>query len=728
MSPRVCFVGLLNLPLLAPEYGGIHAGGAELQQTLLAQALARRGFRVSMVVADLGQPDRAQWCGVTTYRAYRPSEGVGMLRFIHPRWTRVWDALRRADADVYYTSCAGMLVGEVAMFTRRFGRKLVFRVASNSDCDPGALLIRYRRDKWLYRYGLRRADAVLAQTSFQAQALLRNFARDSRVVPPLADLTAHRRAFHERDIDVLWVGNLRRLKRPELLLAAARTLPELRFHIVGGSMPGAEDYFESVRRQASEVPNVTFHGLIPYHEVRQFYERARVLAGTSEIEGFPNTYLQAWVHGTPVVSFLDPDRRIEQNALGRVVDSAEGLRTAIAQLARDRVAWSAASARCARHVDECFDEDRMVAPYAETFQELAARCRSVLMVGTHPTTKGGIRMVVQGYRESGLFRRARITYVATHWERSKWQKARIAIAAWITVAWQLARLDAPLVHVHVSSRASFWRKSIICLMARAARRPYILHVHGGEFLRFYEEECGPRAQGCIRRTFARAALVLALTEGWRERLSRMCPSARVEVLRNGVALPELVDRDERSPPRLLYLSILNRAKGTHDLVSAFARVAAEHPQWQLVCAGSGVVDEIRALASGLGIGHRVECTGWLDAQAKQRELAAATVFALPSYAEGLPMALLEAMAWGLPVVATAVGGIPGAVQHAQNGLLVPPGNIDALADALAQLLRSQPLRHALGAAARATIEREFSLAASIERLIQIYARFGIQAS
>jgi len=92
------------------------------------------------------------------------------------------------------------------------------------------------------------------------------------------------------------------------------------------------------------------------------------------------------------------------------------------------------------------------------------------------------------------------------------------------------------------------------------------------------------------------------------------------------------------------------------------------------------------------------------------------------------MALLEAMAWGLPVVATAVGGIPGAVQHAQNGLLVPPGNIDALADALAQLLRSQPLRHALGAAARATIEREFSLAASIERLIQIYARFGIQAS
>ncbi|MGQ0834129.1 MAG: glycosyltransferase family 4 protein [Gammaproteobacteria bacterium] len=370
MAPHVCFVGLANLPLLAPEYRGLHAGGAELQQTLLAKALARRGFRVSMVVADLGQSDGAAWHGVKTYKAYRPDAGAPVLRFAHPRWTGVWSALRRADADIYYTSCAGMLVGEAAMFTAGHARKLVFRVASNSDCDPDELLVRYGRDKWLYRYGLRRADLVLAQTALQEQALLRNYGRVSRVVAPLVDLAARRRGWRDRDIDVLWVGNLRRLKRPELLLEAARKLPELRFHMIGGSMPGATQYFETVRLAASRLPNVTFHGLVPNHEVKGFYERARALAGTSEVEGFPNTYLQAWAHGTPVVAFLDPEALIGRHGLGRPVDSAEALSAALAHLARDTNAWAAASERCARFVDQRFDEDKMVAPYVEAITAL----------------------------------------------------------------------------------------------------------------------------------------------------------------------------------------------------------------------------------------------------------------------------------------------------------------------------------------------------------------------
>ena len=286
-------------------------------------------------------------------------------------------------------------------------------------------------------------------------------------------------------------------------------------------------------------------------------------------------------------------------------------------------------------------------------------------------------------------------------------------------------LTRPLVHVHVSSGASFWRKAIICLMARAARRPYLLHVHGGRFLRFYTEQCGPRSQWFIRRIFASAALVLALTENWRAGLKRMCPEARIEVLPNGVALPALEERRSDAPPRVLFLGVLHRAKGTHDLVRAFAQVAGQYPEWTLVCAGSGAVEEIRALATELGIADRVECPGWLDARAKNAELAAATIFALPSYAEGLPMALLEAMAWGLPVLTTPVGGIPDTVQPPHNGVLVTPGDVDAIARALSGLMRSSERRRALGAAARATIERTFSRDESIEQLVRIYSRFGI---
>lgn len=371
-APSICFVGLRNLPVLAREYGGHGAGGAELQQTLLARALVRAGYRVSMVVADYGQPDGAQWDGIKTYKASRPDEGIPVLRFLHPRWTRLAAALQRAAADIYYTSCAGALVGQVAMFTRSRERRLVFRIASDTDCDPESLLIRHRRDKLLYRYGLQRADLVLAQTPHQQQTLLQNYGLSSRVVASLTDSVRSARSFHDRDIGALWVGNIRSLKRPELLLQLARNLPDIAFHMIGGPMPGAEDLFAAVRAAAQTVPNVQFHGPVPYHAIAEFFGRARVLVGTSAIEGFPNTYLQAWAHGTPVVAFLDPQQLLSRNALGCAVTDVQQMTAAIATLNRDQTQWEAASLRSRQYMDEQFSQQQMVEPYLQALSGLSA--------------------------------------------------------------------------------------------------------------------------------------------------------------------------------------------------------------------------------------------------------------------------------------------------------------------------------------------------------------------
>jgi glycosyltransferase involved in cell wall biosynthesis len=372
-SPRICFVGPANLPVLAREYGRHGVGGAELQQTLLARALVAQGYDVSMVVADYGQPDGATWDGIKTYKAYRPDAGIPGLRFIHPRWTTLWAAMKRARADIYYTSCAGALLGQVVLFAQLHGAQVIFRVASNSDCDPSSLLIRYWRDKRLYRYGLRRANLVLAQTPQQQQALLKNFRRDSRVVASMTDTNGRCLAFEERDISVLWVGNIRALKRPHLLLEAARKLPHLRLHIIGGPVSGAETLYEEVRAAAAEVPNVRFHGPVPYHDVGEFYERARVFVGTSEIEGFPNTYLQAWARGTPVVAFLDPDNLIARNGMGRAVTSVAQMCAEIDALSGDRRAWEIASQRSRDYMNNRFNLARMTAPYTEALSNLYAQ-------------------------------------------------------------------------------------------------------------------------------------------------------------------------------------------------------------------------------------------------------------------------------------------------------------------------------------------------------------------
>lgn len=368
---KICFLGLENLPVLAPEFNHHGIGGEEVQHTLLAKSLARRGHDVCMVVYDYGQEDQARWDQVTTYKAYRASAGIPVLRFVHPRWTGIWQALKRADADLYYVSCAGMHLGLVALFCKVYRRKWVFRVAHDSDCEPDQLLVQYWRDKKLYEYGLRRSPAILVQTQRQQQAILDNYGLASRQVGMLVDFPRQRHAFDGRHIDVLWVNNLRQFKRPDLFLALARRLPDLQFHMIGGPQPGFESMYEDIRRQANDIANLHFHGRVPYHAMDQKYGRARVFVNTSDSEGFPNAFLQAWARGTPVVSFFDPDRLIERERLGHAAQSLDDMALAVATLHRDPDQWRAVSARCVAYMARVFDEDRILAPYLAVFDEAA---------------------------------------------------------------------------------------------------------------------------------------------------------------------------------------------------------------------------------------------------------------------------------------------------------------------------------------------------------------------
>lgn len=355
-------------------------------------------------------------------------------------------------------------------------------------------------------------------------------------------------------------------------------------------------------------------------------------------------------------------------------------------------------------------------------------CRTVLMVGTDPAGMGGIRTVVEGYAAAGLFEEIDCTYVITHRPGSRRTKLAAALSGWVRVAMRLAALDSPLVHVHLSSRASFWRKAVVCLLARLARRPYLLHVHGSEFAQFHQE-CSPRAQRIVRRVLARATLVLALSEAWRVTLQEISPHARIEVLMNAVPLPPLEDlrRADEPRPTLLFLGEVARHKGVLELARAFAQVTERLPRLELVYAGTGgAMEEVRQLVAELGLGGRIVFTGWLEAQRKRAQFAGATMFVLPSYVEGMPMALLEAMSWGLPVIATAVGGVPEIITHDMNGLLIAPGDIAGLGAAILRLASDARLRQRLGEAARATIETRFSLDAAVERLLQIYRRFGLE--
>jgi len=365
---KICFVGLENLPVLAPEYKQHNIAGEGVQQTLLGRAFARRGHDVSMVVWDYGQVDGAEWEGIRVFKAYRPNEGLPVLRFIQPRWTGMWSALKRADADLYYTSCAGMHVGLVASFCRRHRKRFVFRTASDTDCDGSRLLVSFARDRWLYAYGLRRADAILVQSASQSETLARNYGLAGRVAGMLVEKPQPVAA---RDIDVLWVSNIRGVKRPDRILELAERLPEVNIHMVGGPLPGEEALFRNIRDAAAAKANVTFHGRLSYRDAGHLYGRAKILVNTSDIEGFPNSYLQAWIRGVPVVTLLDPDRVIEREGLGIAAGSAAQIPAAVRHLLGDTAARKAVSDRCCAFMEREHGEEKVLAAYLDTFEEVA---------------------------------------------------------------------------------------------------------------------------------------------------------------------------------------------------------------------------------------------------------------------------------------------------------------------------------------------------------------------
>lgn len=361
--PHVCFVAPHAWPVLADDDDARFVGGAELQQVIVARELARRGYPVSMVCLDFGQPDRARVDGIVVHKAFRPDAGVPVLRFLWPRLTSLWSCLRRADADVYYQRGAGMLTGVVAAYCRRHGRKSVFAVA-------GATKIRFSRDRWMFRYGLEHVDRIVVQNPAQAEAISRETGREPVLIPNLWQATA--RGSADPPDTVLWVSTIRKVKRPWLYLDLAERFPRARFSMVGGRDLLDSDLYDRMRERAAALPNVEFAGFVPYREVHRWFDRATVFVNTSESEGFPNAFLQAWERGIPTVSFVDSGARIDGEVPGAVVGSLEEMAATVGDWLRDAALRERIGGRCRAYVERHHAVEHVLGIYERLFEELAS--------------------------------------------------------------------------------------------------------------------------------------------------------------------------------------------------------------------------------------------------------------------------------------------------------------------------------------------------------------------
>lgn len=325
---RICFVSMTVYPVLHGGTASTKIGGAEVQQVQIARLLRREGHEVCFVTEDHGQPDGEVLQGCTVYKAYKPAAGLPGLRFFHPRLTGIWCALRRAQADVYYARSAGFMPGILELLRRIQPLRYVYAGAHDTDFILGRERVAFVRDRWLFRYGLRRADAVVVQTEAQRELLHQHYGREGLLIPNFLDLEPRPLSESERS-EVLWVGRLAAFKRPLLLVELARRMPELRFTMIGAPAAGEGELYKQVEAAAVDVPNMRFLGFQPPAEVEKHFDRCRTLVSTSSMEGFPNVFLQAMRRGIPIVSFVDPDGIISAGGLGIVVGSEAALEAAV---------------------------------------------------------------------------------------------------------------------------------------------------------------------------------------------------------------------------------------------------------------------------------------------------------------------------------------------------------------------------------------------------------------
>ena len=347
----------------------------------------------------------------------------------------------------------------------------------------------------------------------------------------------------------------------------------------------------------------------------------------------------------------------------------------------------------------------------------------VVMVGTALETRGGISAVIDAWRRAGLFERWPVDYVVSHRDGIGLEKFLKAVDGYAVFMALACRHPRALLHVHSASRRSFWRKAVFMALALVARWPVVFHLHGGGFREFYESECGPVRRALVRFFLARAACIVVVSERWGAWMRQVTRNPRIAVIPNGVALPPAADAP-RQPARIAFHGRCCEGKGIYDLLQAMLGLRRQFPEVRLDCAGDGEVDEVERSVAALGLADRVRVHGWIGPQRRDEMLAQAAVFVLPSHVEGLPMALLEAMAAGCPVVASAVGGIPDVVADGVNGLLVPPNDPRALQAAIARLLSDPALARRLGAAARDTVASRYTVEKSVERVEQIYQSLG----
>lgn len=311
--------------------------------------------------------------------------------------------------------------------------------------------------------------------------------------------------------------------------------------------------------------------------------------------------------------------------------------------------------------------------------------KRILVVGPSPTrSKGGMATVIEEIeKDKKLNEQFDIDIYESFIDGNKLVRIFFSIYAFIKFC--LTKRNYDLYHVHVASRGSTFRKGHYVDVIKRWNKKVILHVHGAQYLVFYDE-ITKKKQKRVVEILKKSDMVIALSQDWKDKFDERFGLTNCCVLENGIDMERLapaVCEPALHQNAFVTLGRLGQRKGTYDLVDAIDIARKIVPEIKCYLAGDGDVEKVRELVKTRNLEKNIEVVGWADFDKKLELLSSISTVVLPSYNEGLPMSILEGMACGKAIVSTTVGAIPEVINR-ENGILIQPGDVKALANALVE--------------------------------------------
>lgn len=341
------------------------------------------------------------------------------------------------------------------------------------------------------------------------------------------------------------------------------------------------------------------------------------------------------------------------------------------------------------------------------------------MVVPDRLVKGGIASVVNGYREHDFSGKCEVSYIESYRNGSKWEKLAKALKGYLLFFREMILNKPDIVHIHSSFGPSFYRKMPFIYMACFRGVPVINHIHGAEFETFYLK-ASDRKKRRIRKVYGKCTMLIALSEEWKRNLESVVSPEKITVIENYCKIPDLSGTEKKK--QILFLGEIGKRKGCYDIPEIYGRVLEKGERLPLIMAGDGELAEVKKLFEDRDLLESVSFPGWVRGADKDKCLKESGIFLFPSYYEGMPMAVLEAMAYGMAIVTTRVGGIPHLLEDGVNGYLCEPGDIEGLSKRLLELSKDGDKRRKMGERARQKAIEEYSMESHIKKLMDLYDR------